>query len=128
MATRATFCSGRLLCSPTPRLMESPSFWARAGKARSAREKPCERCGTQNPGASNFCFHCGWPFGRAPLAPPPVEEPKDPFADWSESTERVELNIELLLDLNIYCAVRVQRKVGGSQAMIRRPAPKFVED
>ena len=59
-----------------------------------AATKPCERCGTQNPAASNFCFHCGWPFGRAPLAPPPVAEPKDPFADWSESTERIELNNE----------------------------------
>src|SRR5207237_4880376 len=38
-ATRATCSSGMLLCSPTPRLMESPSFWARAGKARSARER-----------------------------------------------------------------------------------------
>jgi hypothetical protein len=57
-----------------------------------AGTKPCERCSTQNPGAANFCFHCGWPFGRAPLAAPPVAEPQDPFADWSDSTERVDLN------------------------------------
>jgi hypothetical protein len=59
-----------------------------------AATKACERCNTQNPGAANFCFHCGWPFGREPLAPPPVAEPQDPFADWSDSTERVDLDNE----------------------------------
>jgi hypothetical protein len=58
-----------------------------------AATKPCERCSTQNPGAANFCFHCGWPFGREALAAaPPVAEPPDPFADWSESTDRVEID------------------------------------
>jgi hypothetical protein len=56
--------------------------------------KPCERCTTQNPGAANFCFHCGWPFGRAPLAQPPLAEPQDPFADWSDSTERIDIDNE----------------------------------
>jgi len=59
-----------------------------------AATKPCERCSTQNPGGANFCFHCGWPFGHAPLAPPPVAAPEaeDPFADWSENTEPIELD------------------------------------
>ena len=59
-----------------------------------AATKACERCKTQNPAGANFCFHCGWPFGREPLAPPPVAEPQDPFADWSDATERVDLDNE----------------------------------
>src|SRR5213082_3400787 len=55
--------------------------------------KPCDRCGTPNPGGANFCFHCGWPFGRAPLAPPPVAEPA-PEEDWSALTERIEVSSE----------------------------------
>ena len=59
-----------------------------------AATKACERCKTQNPAGANFCFHCGWPFGREPLAPPPVAQPQDPFADWSDATERVDLDNE----------------------------------
>src|SRR5205823_12342460 len=59
-----------------------------------AATKACGRCKTQIPAGANFCFHCGWPFGREPLAPPPVAEPQDPFADWSDATERVDLDNE----------------------------------
>src|SRR3954464_4291066 len=80
----------------TPDLTRDPTASRlRAPPMDEAATKPCERCSTQNPGAANFCFHCGWPFGREALpAAPPVAEPPDPFADWSESTERVQIDNE----------------------------------
>jgi len=57
-----------------------------------AETKPCGRCGTPNPGSANFCFHCGWPFGRPPLAPTPAPPPREESAsDPSLMTERIEI-------------------------------------
>jgi pSer/pThr/pTyr-binding forkhead associated (FHA) protein len=56
-----------------------------------ASTKSCDRCGTPNPGAANFCFHCGWPFGRPVLAPPPVAVPVPEPVEDSPMTERVEI-------------------------------------
>jgi pSer/pThr/pTyr-binding forkhead associated (FHA) protein len=57
-----------------------------------AETKPCGRCGTPNPGGANFCFHCGWPFGRPPLAPAPAPPAREePSPDSSLMTERIEI-------------------------------------
>src|SRR4051794_12764444 len=86
----ASQCRGILMSCDLTR--DPAASTLRALSMPEAETKSCGRCGTPNPGTANFCFHCGWPFARPPLAPAPAPPAREERAsDLSPMTERIEI-------------------------------------